>query len=105
MRHSAGASSHLVDGERQLGSCGLTDVDGAALCRVALHDGEDLQVTRGRGQVEVGEPGLFQVVEVSLSQSVPERGDVSSSSSSSSTAHLDINEKSAHLDRYLRALS
>lgn len=97
-------SSHLVDGERQLGSCSLTDVDGAALCRVALHDGEDLQVTRGRRQVEVGEPGLFQVVEVSLSQSVPERGDVSSSSSSS-TAHLDINEKSAHLDRYLRALS
>lgn len=97
-------SSHLVDGERQFGSCGLTDVDGAALCRVALHDGEDLQVTRGRRQVEVGEPGLFQVVEVSLSQSVPERGDVSSSSSSS-TAHLDINEKSAHLDRYLRALS
>lgn len=97
-------SSHLVDGERQFGSCGLTDVDGAALCRVALHDGEDLQVTWGRRQVEVGEPGLFQVVEVSLSQSVPERGDVSSSSSSS-TAHLDINEKSAHLDRYLRALS
>lgn len=97
-------SSHLVDGERQFGSCSLTDVDGAALCRVALHDGEDLQVTRGRRQVEVGEPGLFQVVEVSLSQSVPERGDVSSSSSSS-TAHLDINEKSAHLDRYLRALS
>lgn len=95
-------SSHLVDGERQLGSCGLTDVDGAALCRVALHDGEDLQVTRGRRQVEVGEPGLFQVVEVSLSQSVPERVDVSSSSS---TAHLDINEKSAHLDCYLRALS
>lgn len=95
-------SGHLVDGERQFGSCSLADVDGAALCRVALHDGEDLQVTRGRRQVEVGQPGLFQVVEVSLSQSVPERSDVSSSST---TVHLDINEKSTHADRYLRALS
>lgn len=70
-------SSYLVDGEGQFGSCGLTDVDCAALCRVALHDGEDLQVTRGRRQVKVGQPGLFQVVEVSLSQSVPEKEDES----------------------------
>lgn len=66
-------STHLVDGEGQFGGCTLVDVDRAALRRVTLHDGKNLQVTGGRGQVEVGQPGLFQVVEVSLRQSVPEK--------------------------------
>jgi len=66
---------HLVDGQGQFGSCGLVDVDAAALCGVTLHDGEDLQVARGRRQVKVCQPGLFQVVEVSLSQSIPDEED------------------------------
>lgn len=69
-------ATDLVDGEGQLCRCGLTDVDSAALRRVALHDGEDLQVTWGRRQVEVSQTGLFQVVEVSLRQSVPTEQDV-----------------------------
>jgi len=64
--------SYLVDGEGQFGRCCLTDVDGAALCWVTLHDGEYFQVTRGWRQVKVGQSGLFQVVEVSFGQSVPE---------------------------------
>lgn len=35
-------ATDLIDGEGQLCRCGLTDVGGAALRRVALHDGEDL---------------------------------------------------------------
>lgn len=63
--------THLVDGQRQFCCWGLAYVDSAALRRVALHDGEDFQVAWGRRQVEVSQTGLFQVVEVSLCQSVP----------------------------------
>lgn len=63
--------THLVDGQGQFWGRGLADVDRAALCRVALHDGEDFQVTWGWRQVEVSQTCLFQVVEVSLCQSVP----------------------------------
>ena len=62
---------YLVDVEAGLGRRGLADADGAAPCRLTLHDGEDLQGGGGRGQVEVGEAGLLQVVEVPLGEGVP----------------------------------
>lgn len=65
-------TAYLVDGDGQVGGRGLADVVGAARCRVTFHDGENLQVAGGRGQVEVRQPGLLQVVEVSLGQRVPE---------------------------------
>lgn len=63
--------SYLIDAEGQFGSCSLTYVDGAAFGGVTLHDGEYLQVTWSWRQVEVGQPGLFKVMEVSFSESVP----------------------------------
>lgn len=97
-------SSYLVDGEGQFGSCALTDVDSAALCWVTLHDGEDLQVTWGRGQVKVGQPGLFQVVEVSLSQSVPEYED-KWSNLIPVYPNNNVNIHLISVDHYLRPLS
>lgn len=59
-------AAHLVDGERRSGLRDLIDVSDTALRGLALCDGEDLHGGVDGAQMEVGESGLFQVVEIPL---------------------------------------